>query len=156
MGNKKIIIKKTKNMGKGLFAIKPIKKGELISDWTKGKVYIAEKAGKLPKKIRNHAIQFDEHKWIDTEDIGRYINHSCEPNCGLKGKFKIVSIRNIKKGEQLTYDYEMTEDSNWKMKCKCKTKSCRKIIGTYKNLPEEIKDKYKSYTSKWLLKKYNK
>jgi hypothetical protein len=86
--------------------------------------------------------------------IGRYFNHSCEPNCGFKGKFQIVAMRDIKKGEWCTWDYEMSEDSDWKMECKCGTKKCRKIIGAFKNMPPEIRKKYGCYISDWLVKKY--
>jgi hypothetical protein len=63
-------------------------------------------------------------------------------------------MRDIKKGEWCTWDYEMSEDSDWKMECKCGTKKCRKIIGAFKNMPPEIRKKYGCYISDWLVKKY--
>lgn len=155
MDSKKVAISETKSMGKGLFAKENIKKDEIICDWTGGKVYEAENCNGLPPIVRDHAIQFEEHKWIDTKGLGFYINHSCEPNCGVNGKFQIVAMRNIKKGEHLTFDYEMTEDSNWRMECKCGEKSCRKNIGAFKNMPDKIRKKYKGYISYWLVEKYN-
>jgi uncharacterized protein len=154
MNNQKIIVKETEKFGKGLFAKEDIKKGEVIADWASGEVYEAGKASYLPEEIKNHAIQFEENRWIDTKEIGSYINHSCEPNCGIKGKFQIVAMRDIKKCEWLNYDYEMTEDSDWKMQCKCESKNCRKIIGAYKNMPDRIRKKYKGYISEWLIEKY--
>ena len=160
MDNPNVIIKETENIGKGLFAIKDIKKDEIIADWTGGRVYTAESANKLPNKlpenIRDHAVQFEEHKWIDTSGIGRYSNHSCNPNSGFNTKFHLVAMRDIKKGEQLTWDYEMTEDSDWRMECRCGNLECRKIIGAYKNMPESIREKYKGYISEWLIEKYRK
>ncbi len=150
----KVIVRETCKYGKGLYANEDIKKGEIIADWTGGKIYEAEKCSDLPEEIRDHAIQFEEHSWIDTDGIGRFFNHSCEPNCGVKGKFQIVAIRNIKKGEELTFDYEMSEDSDWRMECKCETPSCRKIIGAYRNMLEEIRKKYAGYISEWLVRKY--
>ena len=154
MDNKKVIIAETDNLGKGLKAVRDIKKGEIIASWKGGKIYTAEKVSDLPKELRDYAIQFDEHNWIDTEGIGRYFNHSCEPNCGVKGRFQIVAMRDIKNGDWLTFDYEMTEDSDWRMDCKCGSKNCRKVIGAYKNMPKEIREKYKGYTSDYLVKKY--
>ena len=60
-------------------------------------MYKAEKCSELPKEIADHSIQFEEHKWIDTKGIGRYLNHSCEPNCGVKDKFRFVAIMHIAK-----------------------------------------------------------
>jgi uncharacterized protein len=154
MDNQKVIVKDTGKIGKGLYANEDIKKGEIIADWKGGKIYEAEKCSKLPQPIRDYAIQFEEHKWIDTNGIGHFFNHSCEPNCGIKGKFQIVAMRDINKGEWLTYDYEMTEDSDWTMKCECGSKSCRKIIGAFKNMPNNLRVKYKGYISDWLIKKY--
>ena len=158
MDNPKVIVKETGKYGKGLFAKDDISKGEIIADWTDGKVYEAEKCSYLPKNIkknpRDYAIQFEEHKWINTDGIGRHINHSCNPNCGIKGKFQIVTMKDIKKGEELTFDYEMTEDSDWRMKCMCDAKNCRGIIGAFKNMPLNIRKKYKGYISTWLIDKY--
>ena len=64
-------------------------------------------------------------------------------------------MSNIKKGGELTIDYEMSEDSDWVMKCLCGSKSCRKFIGSFKNMPKEVRNKYKGYTSNWLRTKYS-
>ena len=63
-------------------------------------------------------------------------------------------MKDIKQGEWLTWDYDMTEDSDWRMQCKCEKKSCRKMIGAFKNMPEKVRKKYKGYISDWLVKKY--
>lgn len=42
------------------------------------------------------------------KNTARYINHSCRPNCEATGpanRVFIQTIRNIKPGEELTYDY---------------------------------------------------
>jgi len=104
--------------------------------------------------IRDHAIQYEESVWRDSDGLARIANHSCEPNCGIKKKFNMVAMRDIKKGEWITWDYEMTEDSDWRMECKCRTPSCRKLIGAFRNMPEKVRKEYKGYISEWLLEKY--
>ena len=154
MDNAKVIIKETRKYGKGLFAREDIKKGQVIARFD-GEVFEAEKCSLLPNEppllIRDHAIQFEENKWKDSKGFARFTNHSCNPNCGIKNYFEIMAMKNIKKGEEITFDYEMTEDSDWRMECKCGSMHCRKIIGAYKNMPEEIRKKYKGYISKWLI-----
>ncbi len=154
MVNSKVIAKETKKTGEGLFASENIKRGEVVADFSGGKVYKAKKASDLPKEVTDYAIQFGENEWIDTPEEGRFLNHSCEPNGGIKGKFQIIAMRDIKAGEELTFDYEMTEDSDWQMQCKCGSRLCRKIIGAYRNMPESTKQKYRGYISDWLIKKY--
>lgn len=144
--------------GLGVIAIADIGAGEEIADWAGGKVYHAKRASDLPNDapdlIRNHAIQFAQDKYIDTVGIGRRLNHSCEPNCGFRGKFLLVAMRNIKKGEWLTFDYEMSEDSDWRMECKCGSRYCRKVVGAFANMPKGIREKYKGFISDWLVEKY--
>jgi len=81
-------VRKAGVLGKGVFAKQNISKDELIADWTKGKVYWAKKCSDLPKDIADHAIQFSMHEWIDIKE-SRYLNPSCEPNCGLMENFNL-------------------------------------------------------------------
>ena len=107
-------------------------------------------------ELCDHAIQFAENKWRDSQGIARLLNHSCEPNCGIKDLFKIVAMRDIKSGEEITWDYEMTEDNpNWRMRCRCGSDQCRKNIGNYQNMPEKTRQKYRGFISAWLVKKYD-
>ena len=151
MDNQKVKMFDTDKYGKSVFAIKNINKGELIAEWD-GPIYDYEYSG-WNKELQDHVIQFERRKWRDSNGIARYINHSCEPNCGIKDLFKIVAMRDIEANEEITWDYEMTEDNDkWRMKCDCGSKNCRKSIGAYRNMPQEIRDKYKGYISEWLLK----
>lgn len=151
LDNPKAIVRNTKNFGKGVFARQKIKRGEVVAvfdgafydndfeDWT--------------DDLLSHAIQYQKAAWRDSRGIARLINHSCEPNCGIKKLFRIVAMRDIKKGEHITWDYEMTEKSSWmKMRCRCGTPSCRKIIGNYARMPKSTRKKYRGYISAWLLK----
>ncbi len=154
MDNTKVEVKITKKYGKSLFAKENIAKGEIIADWSQGQMYRATKASDLPKDTKDHAIQIDEDKFVDYDGIGRYFAHSCEPNCGFNGNFVIVAMQDISNGEELTFDYEMCEDSYWKMQCKCGCKNCRGTIGAFKNMPANVRKKYGNYISEWLRKKY--
>lgn len=152
MDNPKIILKKSAH-GKGVFAKECIKKGEVLASFD-GTIYHSSFRGWDNAHLRNHVVQFDRHYWRDAKGIARYFNHSCEPNCGIKNLFDVVAMRDISAGEECTWDYDMTEDAldgHWSMHCKCGTKSCRKKIGAYRNMPLAIRKKYKGYISAWLL-----
>ena len=68
--------------------------------------------------------------WMVTLNImtARLINHSCNPNCEVEGKglkLWIVAIKDIKKGEELSYDYGFGYDEDYKQfVCKCGAKNC--------------------------------
>ena len=118
---------------KGLCASKDIKPG----------VKIIVYAGKLiTKKETEQNLKFDNKKDIYLFNINekydldgdfkwntaRLINHSCNPNCEVEGeglKLWISSLRKIKKGEELTYDYGFGYDADYKQfPCKCQSMNC--------------------------------
>ena len=61
-------------------------------------------------------------------NTARLINHSCNPNCEVVGKglkLWIESIKDIKKGEELSYDYGFSFDEDFKnYPCKCNSLNC--------------------------------
>ncbi len=93
--------------GLGLFAIKDIKKG----DW------IIEYVGVLRpnKEVEGNTTRYlfeVNNKWtIDggaRSNTARYANHSCRPNAEseiIKNQVFIRAIKNIKVGDEITYDY---------------------------------------------------
>ena len=62
----------------------------------------------------------------------------------------IFATRDIKKDEEITFDYSMIVADEWKLKCSCGSPSCRKIIGKYRDLPDELKKKYDKYIPAWI------
>lgn len=146
-------------LGHSVVAIQDIRCGEFIAGFY-GEIFEAGDALSLPKHVVNHAIQFEENKWRDsvTGGMARNFNHSCSPNCGISGLFDVVAIRDIKAGVELTWDYGMTEDSNWVVpggKCLCDAKNCRGTILPYRKLSQLDLVRYAKHTSAWLLKKYS-
>jgi len=61
-------------------------------------------------------------------NTARLINHSCDPNCEVledNKKLWIFAMRDIKKNEELTYDYGFSFDKDYKQYvCKCGAKNC--------------------------------
>jgi hypothetical protein len=151
MDSKKVVVRGTPKHGKGVFARTKIKKGDVIAVFD-GEIYDWGFDG-WTDYLYNHAIQFDKRHWRTSRGIARLSNHSCDPNCGIRDRFKIVAMRDIAPGEEITWDYGMTENYTWRMKCTCGSPLCRKIIGDYKTIPLAIRRKYKGYISEWLVKK---
>jgi SET domain-containing protein len=76
-----------------------------------------------------YIFQIDHDVFIDAlrvEHPAKYINHSCEPNCSISRDVTrafIRTLRTIRPGEELTYDYGYDASEN--LKCCCKAPSCR-------------------------------
>jgi hypothetical protein len=77
-------------------------------------------------------------------------NHSCQPNCRIRGFNELVSFTDIKPGEELTIDYGTVSVGQGTViieQCTCGNKYCRGTIRTddYKILSEEILAAYPKY-----------
>lgn len=124
--------------GKGLFAKERINKDEVIAVFD-GEIIENQNASDLDKDFADHAVQIGPHLWQDSIGLGRYINHSCDPNVGWGESGTLIAMVPIEKDQELTLDYEMSERSDWRMDCLCGSPHCRKIIGSFDNLPEDKK-----------------
>tara|TARA_B100001250_G_scaffold350238_1_gene321860 strand:- start:4153 stop:4623 length:471 start_codon:yes stop_codon:yes gene_type:complete len=126
-------IKKSNIDKRGLYAAKNINVGTRIIEY-KGKIITNKEVEKNPKFDNSKDIYlFDLNKRYSldgafTWNTARLINHSCSPNCEVEGKGNkiwVKSIKNIKKGEELNYDYGFSYDSDYKdFPCRCQSKNC--------------------------------
>lgn len=122
-------------------AKRDIKKGELIYTF-KGETINFDDT-KTRGEMECMSLQYDVDKYIDTEAPGKYVNHSCEPNAGIKNNFDLVALEDIKLHEEIRFDYSTTMDEDsYEMECKCGKSSCRKLVTDFKYLPNEIRKKY--------------
>lgn len=146
----KIHIRYSKNTGRGLFANTRFKKDQVLFT-VEGKLKFESYDSKYWIGARWFGI--DDKTWLSTSRNGYayYLNHSCNPNSGIRDKVVIVAMRDIKKGEEITLDYSITEaDPYWKMKCKCGNRNCRSIIRSIQFLPEEVYERYEPFVPEFL------
>ncbi len=111
--------------GLGLFANRDFKKEEFIIEYT-GKPLTHEESD---KKGGRYLFTLNDKIVLDgsgREHTARYINHSCEPNIEAviedNEQIMFYALRDIKKGEEFTFDYgeEYVEDIIKKEGCLCK------------------------------------
>jgi hypothetical protein len=153
----KLGVGKTTRKGQGLFALlRPIQRGEVLFYAT----------GREVRDIYDERYRLGQH-WLA---IGRgcwlvpprryplyFINHSCDPNAGLKGTRTFVAMRAIRKGEEITFDYSTSEeDPFWHMHCRCGAPCCRKIIRSIEFLPPTLFRKYRQFIPSYLRRRYEK
>lgn len=155
---RKVYFGKSKIEGYGIFARKNIKKGEIVFIM-KGRMYKFDSMTKKEAMARPDIVGIKKNIWIDPSLLNVFINHSCDPNTGVKGTVTYVALREIKKDEEITFDYSISEDSEWEMQCRCGAKNCRKLIRGIRYLPEETFKKYLPYIPKYfqfVYRKYHK
>lgn len=141
-----IELRASKIDGSGVFAVSQIKKGEVAAEgihredynnlipWSKFDSYGQD----LKKKILSFCIgtpegfiPLDPEKPLNFKRIpaDSRMNHSCNGNLGFNDDGDFVAIRDIQRGEELTYDYGLAESNpDFKMQCKCGSQNCRKVV----------------------------
>jgi hypothetical protein len=148
-------MRQTLGKGSGSFAIEKIAKGEVVASF--GGFVVGQKDLKDYSTDRvARSLQLDEANYLlsgPTPEPGDMINHSCEPNCGAFGTSSVISMADIEVGEELTFDYAMTDSSEYdEFKCFCGKETCRgKITG--KDWQDPIlQSKYENYFSSFIKK----
>jgi SET domain-containing protein len=121
----------------GIYAAEPIPARRKVME------YIGEKISRVETKRRASTCEFNylftlDNYWTIDGSVGgsgaEYINHSCEPNLIsriVKGHILYFSLRNIKRGEELTIDYHFSADVD-KVPCACGAPNCRGTINLKK------------------------
>ena len=122
----KYAVKKS-SAGLGLFATTDIKKGDLIIEYTGERITEAE----ANRRGGKYLFELNDDWTIDgkgRENTARYLNHACKPNCEPElsedeTQIHIYAKRNIKAGEELTYNYGKMywNDLIGKDNCRCAT-----------------------------------
>jgi uncharacterized protein len=139
--------------GFGVYAIESVAAGEVVSVWG-GTIVDAEQLETLPHEIQQHTVQIEEGLYSATiggAETADFINHSCDPNLGLRGQITLVALRDIEVGEEVCFDYAMTDCTPYdEFECHCGSAICRGTVrGDDWKLPE-LWARYASYFSPYL------
>lgn len=140
------------NGGRGVFARERIEKGDVIAVWG-GEVAERASFDLLPESTRRISVQVEDHLFLvpNQEGPAEWFNHSCCPNAGMQGQITLVALRDILAGEEVCYDYAMSDGSPYdEFACFCGTPFCRKhITGNDWQLPE-LWSRYEGHFSPYL------
>lgn len=104
--------------------------------------HVIDFAGTLEKGDREcDALQIGPDLYLDLESPGRFVNHSCEPNTGIRDGIRLVALRDLDPGEEIRFDYSTTmQEDHWVMEgCRCGAPSCRGSVLDFRWLPLDTK-----------------
>ena len=152
-------VRESKIHGRGLFAIAAIAKNEIVA--VKGGHIVDRKSlrEKITPQLGPVEIQVGDDLFIapvsdeEREFSMLYLNHSCDPNLGIRGEITFVSMRDISAGEELTHDWAMTDDDDYSVECNCGAPDCRKIVTGKDWQRPDLQNRYAGYFSVYLAKK---
>jgi len=130
----KFVLKKNKK-GLGIYAARPFRKGAVI--------HVLTGRASTPKSIYYHEADFKRgiidpmqvgsSSYLKLDSFSVLFNHSCDPTAGVRGRSTLFALRDIRKGQEITFDYSTTiDESFW---CQCGSKKCRGVIYDFFALP---------------------
>jgi SET domain-containing protein len=140
--------------GYGIFAREPLQAGELVCMWG-GSIVTYEVLQTLSEEVRTHSIQVEEflyqvQPW-EHFDPADYFNHCCNPNAGLSSAISLVSMRAIQAGEEVCFDYAMSDSSDYdQFECQCGSPTCRGLVTGKDWRNPELQNRYNGYFSPYL------
>jgi SET domain-containing protein len=136
----RLIIRSSDIHAAGCFALEAIKKGTRLLEYEGDR--ITKDEGDLRYEGRPFTYLFCIGKGdvvIDGHGMAMFVNHSCDPNCEtdeIGGHVYISALRDIKPGEEITYDYWLY-DGDDDAPCHCGSRKCRGSMYS----PQELKKK---------------
>ena len=99
-------LRKSSGKGEGIFATKAFKVGDIVM------------VGVIKEALNgnhSHASQIGENEYVLHAGLITKVNHSCDPNCGIRanetGAHDYVAIKIISVNEEITFDYAMRNRS---------------------------------------------
>lgn len=137
---------------RGVFARSAVHEGEVLAVWGGEVITSAEVCKLRPDELRL-TLQIDEDAYIlsGSEGPADWVNHSCEPNAGLRGQIVLVAMRNIRPGEQVCFDYAMSDGSDYdEFECSCGSKLCRRKVTGADWRKKSLWQRYDGYFSPYL------
>lgn len=135
-----LVIRNSRIHGRGGFARTGIPKGARVIEYVGEKVTKAESSRRADVPLARHQKNkshgavyiFDLNKRLDLDgdvayNTARFVNHSCDPNCealNIGGRIWIVALRDIARGEEITYNYGYDIEDYEEFPCLCGRARC--------------------------------
>ncbi len=135
MNTDEVVIKESLIDGKGIFASRNFKQGEVILHWDTTQVIDKSELKKLDEEEKKY-ITLVNGQYTKMQEPEKFVNHSYNPDTYVKN-FCDVALRDISEGEEITSDYTDSLPPNTVIPCNCGSKRCRKVITNMKFLLQQ-------------------
>ncbi len=147
----KICVRTSPQHGKGVFAVRPIHKGESLLTFSGPRLHRSQ------LDVDDYHLQITEDYYLGAS--GReddFVNHSCAPNSGFQAGLTLVALRDIEQDEEITWDYStaIDEEDFAGFACRCGARGCRAIVTSFRYLPPEEQSRLQPWLLPYLQEKY--
>lgn len=137
---------------KGVYTLEPVTAGERVAVWG-GEIVSEEQLPHIPPQLSPYSVQVEEGLYLVSshEGPGDWVNHSCNPNAGLAGQIVVVAMRDIAVGEEVCFDYAMSDGSPYdEFDCSCGVTNCRERVTGNDWRNPTLQARYAGYFSPYL------
>jgi SET domain-containing protein len=136
------VVKETGNKGKGLFANQLISKGTIVGfQCERCEVLSGIDPERMTQEERDalflRAYRKEDGSFVAPCDESRYINHACDASILDSGQGFDIVVRDIREGEEATFDYRCFYD-DLNMPCHCGSDDCCRLVTCVHPIPDEI------------------
>jgi hypothetical protein len=138
--------------GRAVFSVTDIQVGEVVAVFG-GRMIPLDEVLELAPKERSRVLQISERWFLYSiwECKSDWINHSCDPNCGFRDEVTLVALRPILSGEEITFDYAMTDSAAYdEFVCRCGSQICRGEVRATDWELSDLRERYGRYFSPYL------
>jgi hypothetical protein len=141
-------LRMTVDTGEGIFATRGFLHGETVM------------IGRIDHELDHnhpHASQVSEHRFVLHGGLVPKVNHSCEPNCGIRlnssGAHDLVARLPIVSGQEITFDYAMRNYTidHFPTACRCGAVNCRGLVTGWRDLSAQRKVDYHGLVAPYLI-----
>ena len=142
--------------GWGIYARERVRAGELLTLWS-GEVVSGDQLPRLAAADYHYTVQVEENLYLVTmrePETADLVNHCCDPNAGISGQLALVALRDIAPGEEVCFDYAMTDGSPYdEFDCACGATHCRGRVTGSDWMRPELWKRYGNHFSPYLLRR---
>jgi SET domain-containing protein len=143
----------TPGKGSGSFVVSKISKGEMVASFGGNVIDHSELTNYSADRV-SRSLQLNDDTYLLSGNIpedGDMINHSCKPNCGIAGTSSVQALRDIQINEELTFDYTMSDSSQYdEFNCACEKEGCREKVTGMDWQNKDLQTKYRNYFSSYI------
>ena len=131
----------TARFGKGVKAKRDLPSSQILLQ-VQGPIITYQDTLALGDK-ESFCLQVGDDRYIFPDYPFFVFNHSCEPNCGINQNLQLKTIRPVRAGEPLCWDYSTSMlERGWKLACSCGARNCRHLINDFDTLPLALQEYY--------------
>ena len=143
---KRIVVGRARN-GRGVFAATTLRTRQTIAR-INGRLVSPDVLWDVGGTFTDNCFRFGPETYLaPTDEAGQYLNHSCDPNAGIKkskNQLFLFAARPIRRGAEVVIDYStiLGDDDVWMMRCRCGARRCRGTIRRVGLLPADVRARY--------------